>query len=27
VSAQGTVCVFLNQSAHVVLDVFGVFPS
>jgi hypothetical protein len=27
VSAQGTVCVFLNQSAHVVLDVFGWFPS
>ena len=27
VSAQGTVCVYVNQSAHVVLDVFGVFPS
>ncbi|MDA9292983.1 hypothetical protein N9Q18_00700, partial [bacterium] len=27
VSAAGTVCVFLNQQAHVVLDVFGVFPD
>jgi hypothetical protein len=27
VSAQGTVCVYVNQSAHVVLDVFGEFPS
>jgi hypothetical protein len=27
VSTQGEVCVFLNQSAHVVLDIFGVFPS
>ena len=27
VSAQGTVCVFVNRSTHVVLDVFGVFPS
>ena len=27
VSAQGTVCVYVNRSAHVVLDVFGVFPS
>ena len=27
VSATGTVCVFLNQQAHVVLDVFGVFPT
>ena len=27
VSAQGTVCVYLNRSAHVVLDVFGMFPS
>ena len=26
VSAAGTVCVYLNQSAHVILDVFGVFP-
>ena len=27
VSATGTVCVFLNRQAHVVLDVFGVFPD
>ena len=27
VSATGTVCVFLNRQAHVVLDVFGVFPT
>jgi hypothetical protein len=27
VSAQGTVCVFLNQSAHVIVNVFGLFPS
>jgi len=27
VSAQGEVCVFVNQSAHVVLDVFGEFPT
>ena len=27
VSAQGTVCVFVHQSTHLVLDVFGVFPS
>jgi len=26
VSAAGTVCVYLNQSAHVILDVLGVFP-
>ncbi|MEP1122844.1 MAG: M36 family metallopeptidase [Ilumatobacter sp.] len=27
VSAQGTVCVFVSQPAHVILDVFGDFPS
>ena len=27
VSSQGTVCVFVHQSAHVIVDVFGVFPS
>jgi hypothetical protein len=27
VSPQGTVCVFVNRSAHIILDVFGVFPS
>ncbi|MEP4649665.1 MAG: hypothetical protein ABJ314_05755, partial [Ilumatobacter sp.] len=27
VSAQGTVCVFVSQSAHVIVDVFGYFPS
>ena len=27
VSATGTVCVYLSQQAHVVLDVFGVFPT
>ena len=27
VSAEGTVCVYVNRSAHIVLDVFGVFPT
>jgi len=27
VSAEGTVCVYVHQSTHLVLDVFGVFPS
>jgi len=27
VSATGTVCVFRNRQAHVVLDVFGVFSD
>ncbi|MDA9293186.1 fibronectin type III domain-containing protein, partial [bacterium] len=27
VSAQGTVCVYVHQSTHVILDVFGVFPD
>lgn len=27
VSAKGTVCVYVSQSAHVVLDVFGSFPA
>ena len=26
VSAQGTVCAYVHQSTHVILDVFGVFP-
>ena len=27
VSAQGEVCVYVNRSAHIILDIFGVFPS
>ena len=26
VSAQGTVCVYLSEPGHVLVDVFGVFP-
>jgi hypothetical protein len=27
VSAEGTVCVYVHQSTHLVVDVFGVFAD